>query len=295
MSKLEYKSIFGHDPYDLDIIKKYELTKLPKILNKIEDEKTRQKILEIFYNGECEGYNLEGVCSKDNAYLDFMRRKNLIEIAHNDINAFKQIINNNINLFHGTNFNALPGIIKHGGMLSLNESNLNDNPVLTGEKWSRMHNLARNYISFTDQVDKALGYSLISPSTESTLASFGIMIGISSDDIKDLKTFNVHSDIPELGILDKLPMSKIKTIFAPNERIEFVSKIIGDAPIQVVPLDLISPSVDKVKYGQKDIENITKTRKTSGIKGIYEKVKESLKTRFNKENTKENGDSVYDR
>ena len=111
-------------------------------------------------------------------------------------------------------------------MLSENESYKKNNPVLTGEEWSRRDGVRRDFISFTDQIDRVLKYSSISPSENSSLESFGIIIGISSEDIKDLKTFNVDSDIPELGIIGMLPIDKIKTIFVPNDRIDFVSKMI---------------------------------------------------------------------
>lgn len=256
----------------------------------------KNKLNGIFYNGKYGKYNCKGSSSKDNAYLEFKRRASLIELAESNINAFEQIINNNIDLYHGTNLNALPGIMKHGGMLSEYESYKRDNPVLTGEECSRTEACRRDFISFTDQIDRALEYSSISPSTETTLESFGIIIGISSDDIKDLETFKVDSDIPELGVFDKISISKIKTIFAPNDKTDFVSKIIGDTQIQVVSLDLLSPSIEKVKYGERDIKNLTITRKTSSIKKTFAKIKELLKTKFNEKNIQmKNGDEIGDR
>ncbi len=277
MEEIEYKSDFLISPYDMRRIKEFELTKLPEILGKISNEKQKEIVKGIFYNGKYGKYNCKGSSSKDSAYLEFKRRVGLIEVAGSNINAFEQIINNNINLYHGTNSNALPGIIKNGGLLSENESYKNNNPVLTGEEWSRMEGKRRAFISFTDQVDKALNYSLIPPSTKSNVDSFGIIIGLSSDNIKDLETFKVDSDLPELGVMGKVPISKIQTIFAPSDKTDFVSKLLGDTQIQVVSLDLLSSSIDKVKYGENNFKDLAKTRNKSGINNIFNKLKGKTK------------------
>lgn len=298
MDNIEYKSEFYLSPHDITAIEKYKTTKLPAILSKVQDEKTRAKITEIFYNGKCGEYSLTGTSSKDNALLEFERRKSLIELAENSPEAFKQIIENNINLFHGTNFNALPGIIKNGGMLSEDNLHKSNNQVLTGEEWTRnlYTDRKRDFISFTDQLDCALDYAAISPSEEATHDSFGILIGISLEDLKDLRTYKIHSDIPELGISNKLPISKIKVVFVPNERLEFVSKILHDTGISTVSLDTLEPIIDKTKYGKLNLKQLTETRKTSGIKSIFSRVKETLKTKFSdKDITNENGEEFYER
>ena len=48
------------------------------------------------------------------ADVEFYRRTKLLEVAVKNPNAFEQITKNNINLFHGTNINALPSILKYG-------------------------------------------------------------------------------------------------------------------------------------------------------------------------------------
>ncbi len=231
MDNREYRSSFYIPECNMDRINEFEQTELNEILNKINSQETKEKINGIFYEGKYGKYDCKGSSSKDNPYLEFKRRTELIKLASNNIGAFEQIINNNINLYQGTNLNALPGIIKQGGMLSENESYKKNNPVLTGEKWSRIDGVRREFISFTDQIDRALKYSLISPSENSSLESFGIIIGISSDDIKDLRTFKVSSDIPELGVIDMIPINRIKTIFVPNDKIDFVSKMIENTRI----------------------------------------------------------------
>ena len=249
------------------------------------------KLNGIFYNGEYGNYSLKGESSKDNAYLEFKRRAKLIELAENNIGTFEQIVNNNLNLFHGTNINALPGILKYG-MLSENESYKIQNPVTTGEEWSRINGCRRDFISFTDQLESALNYAYIQSSEKSSLGSFGIIIGISSNDIKDLKSFKVPSDLPELGIVDRIPTSRIKTIFTPVEKIGFISNIVKGTGIQVTAFDMLSQSISKLEYGQEDISNLANTRKTSRIKRIFDMIKAKEKHSLNLDR---NGDNAYDR
>ena len=244
----------------------------------------------IFYYGRCGNYIIgNSLASKDNALLEFERRTKLIELASTNLEAFEQIISNNLNLFHGTNVNALPNILKYG-LLSENESYKNDIPVSTGESWSRRQGVRRNFISFTDQIDTALHYSSIAPDIPSDLLSFGIIVGISSDNIKDLNTYKVPSDIPELGICDSLPVSKITTLFVPPDKIEFISKLVGDAKISVVGLDSMAPIIEPKKFTDKDMQNSAQKRKTSGIKQIMSSVKNFLNTVLKKNYRGNDGD-----
>ncbi len=160
-------------------------------------------------------------------------------------------------------------------MLSEDEIHNNGSKVITGEEWSRKEGIRRGFVSFTDQLDRALTYANLSPSQEATLESFGIIIGISSSEIADLETFKVDSDIAELGVIGGVPTSKIKTIFAPKEKINFVSKLIGDSNIPVVSLDSLSQTVEKTTYNKKDIKSLAGTRKISGINSVFSKFRNS--------------------
>lgn len=160
-------------------------------------------------------------------------------------------------------------------MLSEDEIHNNGSKVITGEEWSRKEGIRRGFVSFTDQLDRALTYANLSPSQEATLESFGIIIGISSSEIADLETFKVDSDIAELGVIGGVPTSKIKTIFAPKEKNNFVSKLIGDSNIPVVSLDSLSQTVEKTTYNKKDIKSLSKTRKISGINSVFSKFRNS--------------------
>ena len=238
-----------------------------------------RKFYGIFYNGEYNGYTCKGRASEDNAWLEFKRRKNLIMLAKNNKEAFEQIIANNVNLYHGTNFNALLGIIENCGMLSENELHLRGRPPLTGEEYSRNTGYIRSFISFTDQIQTALEYSKRSPSEDTTLESFGIIIGISADELEELETFFPPSEMSELGVSDMLPISKIKIIFVPNEKVEIVKNMIGDTKIKVTSLDTLPQSVEKVQYNKEDIRALANTRSESGITKIFKWLKELLTKR----------------
>lgn len=244
----------------------------------------------IFYDGTCGDYTVgNSLSSKDNAYLEFQRRTKLIELASTNLEAFEQIINNNLNLFHGTNANALPLILKYG-LLSENESYKNNIPVSTGEAWSRHEGVRRSFVSFTDQIDTALHYSSIPPTNQSNLLSFGIIVGISSDNINDLDTYKVPSDVSELGIVGSLPLSKITTLFVPPDKIEFVSKLVGNTQISIVELDSLASVIECKKYTDKDMEDSALKRRTSKISEIMSSIKKLLNKVFNK-----NRENVGDR
>lgn len=243
--------------------------------------KWRNKLIGIFYHGCYGDYKCKGSSSKDNASLEFGRRKNLIELSEKNPDAFKQIVKNNLHLFHGTNSNALPGIIKYG-LLSEHELKKEDNPIVTGERNTRLANQSRSFISFTDQIDVALKYSKIPPSAEAKYSSFGIILGISEDDIKDLETFKVPSDFPELGIIGNLPPAKIKTIFAPEDKMEYISRLLSGTNIELASLDSLMPEVEKIEYDYKNMEELIASRNTSGIKRIMSKVKKFIKDKYNK-------------
>ena len=207
--------------------------------------------------------------------MEYKRRKAIVELVENNQEAFEQIIKNNLQLFHGTNSNALYSIIKNGLLSEHELKNLN-NPILTGERWSRDKTRGRSFISFTDQFNTALEYATIPPSTEAKDSSFGIMIGISEEDISDLTTFKVPSDYPEIGVVGNISAGKIRTIFAPKDKIEYISKIIEGTNIELATCDLLLSEVEKKKYDYNNLQELVESRKKSGIKGIINRIKKYL-------------------
>lgn len=54
--------------------------------------KLGNKLIGIFYHGGYGNFKCKGSSSKDNASLEFRRRKNLIELSEKNPDAFKQIV-----------------------------------------------------------------------------------------------------------------------------------------------------------------------------------------------------------
>lgn len=144
------------------------------------------------------------------------------------------LVDNNINLFHGTNSNALPSILKYG-MKSVDELEKSGITVSTGEEWSRPQ--GRSFISFTNDPRIAENYSLMGHSDKKK--SFPVIVGISTNDLKNMRTCRVYSDLPEIGIRDSAPLEYIKFIGVPNENLKYVKRLAKKAKIPVYAIDNI--------------------------------------------------------
>ena len=148
--------------------------------------------------------------------------------------TFQMIADNNINLFHGTNSNALPSILKYG-MKSVDESEKSGITVSTGEEWSRPQ--GRSFISFTDDIRIAENYSLIGHSSKNK--SFPVIVGISTNDLKNMRTCRVLSELPEIGIRDSVPLEYIKFIGVPQENMKYTKRLAKKTGIPVLAVDEI--------------------------------------------------------
>lgn len=221
--------------------------------------------------------------------------------------TFEIIEKNNITLFHGTNSNALLSILKYG-MNSVDESSKMGITVSTGEEWTRAGG-KRKFISFTDDLDIALDYASIKPSKdESKENSFSVLIGMSSNDVKSMRTYPVQSDLPEVGIMDNVPLEYIKLIAVPENKVEFVRKLVNNDKIAVAAIDTdekfyymdevsgeINFNDEKAKeliearkqpeqnttFDSKAIRKLAEGRKISGILDMYRKMKEKIKEKIN--------------
>lgn len=212
-----------------------------KFLRLAKTEENKKVINEILYEGKYEDYIFStDMTNKDNEVIEIERRIAMANLFITNPSSFYMLVNTKTNLFHGTNANALFNILKYG-MNSYSESNKQGIEVTTGEEWSRMNGYQRNFISFTDNFDVAHNYSSKKIKDKENNMNFEMIIGISSNDIKDNYTSNITSDLPEIGIISNLSKDKIKIIFVPEEKREFVKKIVGE-DIKVMP---IQNSIDK--------------------------------------------------
>lgn len=209
------------------------------------DEETKSKLEEILYSGGYQDYSLSsGLSSKDNPMIEGKRRIAMAYLLVRNKETFDYFVKNNINIFHGTNANALPTILKYG-LTSIDESKKEGIDVVTGERWSRRDG-GRSFVSLTDVVDIAEGYSAIKPSSNSDNdLSFEVIIGTNKDEVINNGMCRVHSDVPEIGLRERLPKESIKSISVPSSKVDIVKKMVGEQDIDVLPIDDIE---DKFYY-----------------------------------------------
>ena len=197
-------------------------------------EDIKEKIYHILYDGGYQNYALASdICNKDGPLIEATRRLTMAYVLLRNPQTFDLLVQNNINLFHGTNGNALPSILKYG-LTSLKEARNNNITISTGEQWSRRTE-NRNFISFTDMISVADYYSQFSPVEGTEQLNFEVVIGTTLEDVDKIRC-TIFSDTIEVGVRKNLPLDKIRMIMVPSDKIDFVKKIVGDQ-IVVAPLD----------------------------------------------------------
>ena len=133
---------------------------------------------------------------------------------------------------------ALPGII-NGGLKSFEKIKKDGEEIVSGEKWTmdyRSRNNSGNFISMSDDLETIFDYSMCNGSKND--GKFGVVIGINQDAFKQLRTCRVHSDTTEVGIREHIPSELISFIGVPEDKVEFVRKMVGDKKIGVMPMPL---------------------------------------------------------
>lgn len=203
---------------------------------------------------------------------------------------------------HGTNANALPSILRYG-INSVDASIENNIDVTTGEEWSRI-NGKRSFVSLTDCLDIALSYADMKPNDNNSinaLLNFGAVIGVSFEDMNGLRVSGVWSDISEIGVSGNLPVDHIKFLAVPDDKIEFVKKMVGQKDIEVVSMDMRDvffindlrtklnileqrkeniepPKLPYPTYFKEDVKPLVNERKTTKIKEIFVALKTKIRT-----------------
>ena len=169
----------------------------------------------------------------DNPRIEAQRRTSMAYLLVNDRDTYEYLKENHINIFHGTNANALVGIAKYG-LQSVDKIIESKREVRSGEAWSRIKG-KRSFISVTDVFDIAWNYMQIDPKSFSTI--------ICTSDEKmvedNIKTCPVSSDVSEIGILDELPSGTIKCVLVPKDNVDYVKVLFSDTNIQVLGLSNI--------------------------------------------------------
>ncbi len=252
------------------------------------DEETKEKVTSIINTGKygdfkfsCPSHN------RDNPYLELRRRIGMAYILVRNPEAFDAIVEDKVNLFHGTTGNALFKIIKYG-LNSLKASEEAGIEVETGERWSRIEGHPRSFVSFTDIIDVAELYSGKDGEGQDDM-SFPVLIGTNEEEAKKCGTLIVHSDVPEVGIKNKLEVDGIKLIGVPSSKVDFVKKAVGNLPIKVVGIDThdkiynlgydgcgrINITDDRFKKKEEPLYDET-SLKTMSFKRILERLKDSI-------------------
>lgn len=286
-----------------------------ELLNMAKNDKVKKQMESILYEGGYGDFSFNTGLTRNNEIIERKRRIGYAYILATNPETLDILMQNNINLFHGTNANALPSILKYG-MQSVDEQASKGIDTLTGEKWSRIEG-KRNYISFTDDIDTALDYASLRPECDKfTQESFGVIIGISLSSLRQLKTCRIQSDLPEIGIMDNVPLEHIKTIAVPEDKVEFVRKLVDDNEIIVIPVSIdkkfyyisdwgkIFFDAEKAKqlakqgigsnFNSKELAKLSKTRIASKIHSMYEKIRKIIENR-GKEDGKENEKNTRDK
>lgn len=233
-------SNFKSELYDPTDVENYtELFTL--ISNLAKNDKQKQDIQSILMNGYLDDYcprNFVG-WSKDNDQIEFDRRVSMAMLLATNPETFYELKNSNINLFHGTNANALPGIIKYGIQCSTKQTARGED-IKTGERFSRFEG-KRDFISFTDVLSMATGYSSIKPSKNNSdkKLDFPVIIGITGEDLKACRVGTIASDRPEIGALSDVPFDRIRVIMVPTDKVNLVKKMLN-TPAKVLAYDVKS-------------------------------------------------------
>ncbi len=200
------------------------------------DKETKDKLESILYRGGYEDYgmasNLGGI---DNYVIEAQRRAATADLLIRNPKTFDSLSKNNVNIFHGSNANALPNILKYG-LMSIDEAAENGITVTTGEVWSR-RNGSRSFISVTDDLEVAKRYSTIRGQGKDENLCFGVIIGTTKEDAKKSGICRIHSDVPEIGLRKRIAPESIKSLMVPSEKVEFVKKMVGRQNIEVLAID----------------------------------------------------------
>lgn len=215
------------------------------------DKTTKSILKEILYNGTCQGFKFNTHLSNiDDPFEECQRRISMAITLVNNPDTFSYFINNQINLFHGTNNNAIPSILKYGLISMASYQEKTGTAPLTGEKSTQRENNPRDFVSMTDILDIASRYSEINPDAY----SFSVVLCTNKESAEKSRITTIRSDVPEVGLKNDLALEDIKAICCPSNKVSFMKKLVGNKNIMVLPLDNMDKSF---YYADKDCYEIT--------------------------------------
>lgn len=212
------------------------------------DNETRINLESILYEGKYkDSYIDTGMMNIHSFSIEAQRRLFIAHLLITNPETVDVLFQNNIKLFHGTNSNALPSILKYG-LNSAFDSKKNGVYVTTGEFRTRNFSDLREFVSFTDVLEIASMYSRITPESKINNLSFGIIIGTTTDDVLQVSRRTVWSMWPELGVMHKLPKERIRAICVPTDKVEYIKKIINNDEIKILTMDRLNERFYAIDY-----------------------------------------------
>lgn len=223
-----------------------------------ETDAQKEAIEQIMKNGEYNGYKLNSMLSNE-AYSDRTerdRRINFCEMILFDNDLFDCLVNNGLNVFHGTKIDALQSILSKG-VFSSSELKEKGIQLLTGEERTMNQSFdnnieKRNFISLTDDFDTAALYAGFSyeEQIEFNIKNFGkslkkdedvpIIICFNGTDIKreyGKSLAHVKSTCNEIGVTTSINPSNVKCIITSYDKVEYVKSLASKYGIDVMGYD----------------------------------------------------------
>ena len=85
-----------------------------EFLNLAPNAEIKSKLESILFKGGYKDFCVSSKIARDNIDFEVNKRLDLASLLITNPETFDVLVENNINLFHGTNANALPSILKYG-------------------------------------------------------------------------------------------------------------------------------------------------------------------------------------
>lgn len=221
-------TLFNGETYQNDVLDEI----IEWLLELAPNEEIRDNILKLMLYGKIDNYNPMSGLQKENENFDISRRLGIAYLMINNPETFDYIRDNNIMFYHGTNSKAFEKIINSGAIKPMKVLKDEGITVESGERWSRIPGKPRSFISFTDIIHDAEEYSTLHTNDE----VFSVVIGITMDTVEKLPHFRGISYLSEISVEAEIPVSEIKIVMVPTERIEYVSSILPEH-IKVLGMD----------------------------------------------------------
>ena len=223
-----------------------------------ETEIQKDAIEQIMKNGEYNGFKLNSMLSneKHNEKSEIKRRIAFVEIVLHDEELFLYLVNNELNVFHGTKMDALETILSKG-LFSSYELSKSGIQLKTGEERIVHETFGksgekRNFISLTDDFDTSALYAGFPYEEQSEYykryygkdlksdVDIPIIICFKGRDIKQKYAESliwVKSTCNEIAIDSSISPSDIKCIITSYDKIDYVKSIVSKYGIDVLGYD----------------------------------------------------------